>query len=186
MRLAVVLGRRPAACRGTMMSTPWLPRMRCEQVDVGETRHVVEDQRLVGQQARDHQRQGGVLGAGNRDRAVQRLCRRRCGCDPCPRPCPAASRWIIGLVAWTCPATIPAESWGSRGRLVRPAPRLRLAALEVFPQRRRSRSARASIALADAWPAAALPFSTACHSAIDRTRPGAAASLEPDGSTSGH
>ena len=42
-----------------------------EERDVGEARHVVEGQRLVGQEARDHQRQGGVLGAGNRDGAVQ-------------------------------------------------------------------------------------------------------------------
>ena len=41
--------------------------------DVGETRHVVEDQRVLGQQAGDHQRQSGVLGARNRDGAVQPL-----------------------------------------------------------------------------------------------------------------
>ena len=55
-----------------MMSTPWLPRMRCSSADVGEPRHVVEDQRLVGEQARDHQRQRGVLRAGDRNGAVQR------------------------------------------------------------------------------------------------------------------
>jgi hypothetical protein len=43
-----------------------------EQADVGEARHVVEDQGLLGEEARDHQRQRGVLGAGNRDGAVKR------------------------------------------------------------------------------------------------------------------
>src|SRR6185312_14884176 len=41
--------------------------------DVGEPRHVLEDQRLVGEQARDHQGQRGVLGARDRDRPVQAL-----------------------------------------------------------------------------------------------------------------
>ena len=41
--------------------------------DVGETRHVVEDQRVLGQQAGDHQRQRGVLGARNRNGAVEPL-----------------------------------------------------------------------------------------------------------------
>ena len=44
-----------------------------QQLDVGEARHVVEDERVLGEQARDHQRQGGVLGARNRDGAVQAL-----------------------------------------------------------------------------------------------------------------
>ena len=39
---------------------------------VGEPRHIVEDHGLRRQQARDHQRQGGVLGARNRNGAVQR------------------------------------------------------------------------------------------------------------------
>src|SRR5262249_7382483 len=33
----------------------------------------VENERLVGEQARDHQRQGGVLGAGDRNRSVEPL-----------------------------------------------------------------------------------------------------------------
>ena len=49
-----------------------------EQVDVGEVGDVLERQPVCGQQAGDHQRQGGVLGAGDGDRAVERLCRRRC------------------------------------------------------------------------------------------------------------
>jgi hypothetical protein len=44
-----------------------------EQRHVGEARHVFQDQRIVGEQARDHQRQRRVLRAGNRNRAVKRL-----------------------------------------------------------------------------------------------------------------
>ena len=44
-----------------------------EQIHVGKPRHVVENERLVGEQARDHQRQGGVLGAGDRNRSVEPL-----------------------------------------------------------------------------------------------------------------
>ena len=47
-----------------------------ELADVGEPRQILQRQRLVGQQRGDHQRQRGVLGAGNRDRALQ-LGRRR-------------------------------------------------------------------------------------------------------------
>ena len=43
-----------------------------QQVDVGEVRHVLQGQPVGRQQARDHQRQGRVLGAGDRDGAVQR------------------------------------------------------------------------------------------------------------------
>ena len=39
--------------------------------DIGEPRHVVEDQRLVGQKARNHQWQRGILGPRNRNRAVE-------------------------------------------------------------------------------------------------------------------
>ena len=44
-----------------------------QQLDVGEPRRVVEDERVLGQKARDHQRQRGVLGARYRDRAVEAL-----------------------------------------------------------------------------------------------------------------
>ena len=44
-----------------------------QQADIGKPRHVVEDERVLGQQAGDHQRQSGVLGARNRDRAVEPL-----------------------------------------------------------------------------------------------------------------
>ena len=36
-------------------------------LDIGQMRHVFQRQRVVGQQRGDHQRQGGVLGAGNRN-----------------------------------------------------------------------------------------------------------------------
>ena len=42
-----------------------------ELADVGEARQVFQRQRLVGQQRGDHQRQRGVLGAGNRDHALE-------------------------------------------------------------------------------------------------------------------
>ena len=40
--------------------------------DIGEARHVGELERVLGEQARDHQRQGRVLGARDRNGAVQR------------------------------------------------------------------------------------------------------------------
>ena len=40
-------------------------------LDIGQMRHVFQRQRLVGQQRGDHQRQRGVLGAGDRDGAVE-------------------------------------------------------------------------------------------------------------------
>ena len=40
---------------------------------VGQTRHIVEDQRFARQKRCDHQRQRGVLGARNRDGPVQRV-----------------------------------------------------------------------------------------------------------------
>ena len=39
--------------------------------DVGKPRHVVEDQRFLGQQCGDHQGKRGILRAGNRDGAVE-------------------------------------------------------------------------------------------------------------------
>ncbi len=40
-------------------------------LDVGQMRHVLERQRVVGQKRGDHQRQGRVLGARDRDRPVE-------------------------------------------------------------------------------------------------------------------
>jgi hypothetical protein len=42
-----------------------------EQGHIGQPRHIVEDQSLLGEQARDHQRQRGVFRSGNRNRAVE-------------------------------------------------------------------------------------------------------------------
>ena len=42
-----------------------------QEADVREARHVVEDQLLLAKQARDHERQGGILRPRNGDRAVQ-------------------------------------------------------------------------------------------------------------------
>ena len=39
--------------------------------DIGQMRNVFERQRVVRQQRGDHQRQGGILGAGNRDDATE-------------------------------------------------------------------------------------------------------------------
>ena len=44
-----------------------------EQVDVGEIGNVLQRQPVRGQQAGNHQRQGGVLGAGDRNRTVEPL-----------------------------------------------------------------------------------------------------------------
>ena len=41
-------------------------------IQVGEQRHVGQDQALVGEQAGGHQRQAGVFGAADVDAAVQR------------------------------------------------------------------------------------------------------------------
>ena len=43
-----------------------------QQRDIGEARHVVERQRLIGQEAGDHQRQRGVLRPRDRDCPVER------------------------------------------------------------------------------------------------------------------
>ena len=45
--------------------------MRASWIDVGEARQVFQRQRLVGEQRGDHQRQRRVLGAGNRNHAVE-------------------------------------------------------------------------------------------------------------------
>jgi hypothetical protein len=41
-----------------------------ELLDIGQMRHVFERQRVVGEQRGDHQRQGRVLGARDRNAAV--------------------------------------------------------------------------------------------------------------------
>ena len=106
-----------------------------QQLDVGETRHVFQHQRVVGEQARDHQRQRGVLGAGNRNRAVKRLAADDANAvHEIPRA-PA------GLRGRSTRFLVRANSGGIVGfrrspRCFGAAARLRLAPLEVFPQRR--------------------------------------------------
>jgi hypothetical protein len=46
-------------------------------LDIGQMRHVFERQRIAGQQRGDHQRQGGILGAGDRNDADSARCRRQ-------------------------------------------------------------------------------------------------------------
>ena len=102
-----------------------------QQVDVGEPRHVVEHQRLIGEQARDHQRQGGVLGAGDRDRAVAAAGRRRCECDPCPVPRSGKRRRSL------CETAAPMQKGQPARRVAVPG----LAALLIVRQFRRNRGA---------------------------------------------
>ncbi len=49
---------------------------------IGKARHVIERQGLVGQEARDHQRQRGVFRPRDRDRAVEPAAADECECDP--------------------------------------------------------------------------------------------------------
>src|SRR5205823_14988376 len=71
-RLAVVL-RLPAALAVDHDVDAVIAQDALEQIDVGEARDIVENECLVGEQARDHQRQGGVLCAGDRDRSIEPL-----------------------------------------------------------------------------------------------------------------
>src|SRR5262249_52987451 len=99
---------------------------------VGKPRHVVENERLVGEQARDHQRQGGVLGARDRDRSVEPLAPVDANAVHAPSPvsgkrrepttAPRCTKARIGRKfprraerPCLCP-TIPAESWDLAGR----------------------------------------------------------------------
>ena len=60
--------------------------------DVGESRDVVEGEGLVGEEGRDHERQGGVLGAGNLDRAVQPIAAGDADSIHARRPCPFSEK----------------------------------------------------------------------------------------------
>ena len=71
-RLAQVAGgARPLAVDGKVDAM--IAQYADEQIDVGEIRNVLQRQPVFGQKAGDQQRQGGVLGAGNRNRAVEGL-----------------------------------------------------------------------------------------------------------------
>jgi hypothetical protein len=61
----------PLACRGdvnAMVAQDLLQALR-----IHKARHIVQRHRFRREQRNDHERQGGVLGAGNVDRAVERV-----------------------------------------------------------------------------------------------------------------
>ena len=59
----------PAAMHGDIDAVIFKDAL--ELLDVGQARHVLQHQRLIAQQRSNHQRQGGVLGAGNGDFAIE-------------------------------------------------------------------------------------------------------------------
>jgi hypothetical protein len=50
---------------------PVIAKNAQQLLDIGQMRHVFQRQRIAGQKGRDHQRQSGILGAGNRNSAPQ-------------------------------------------------------------------------------------------------------------------
>ena len=72
MQRAPRQGPATCACRRPDVDTV-VAQDALEQPDIGQMRHVGKDQRLLGQQAGDHQRQSGVLGARDRDDAGKTL-----------------------------------------------------------------------------------------------------------------
>ena len=71
-RLPVVLGL-PGALAAHHDIDAVVAEDALQQAHVGEPRDIVQNEGLIGEQARDHQRQGGVLGAGDRNRSVEPL-----------------------------------------------------------------------------------------------------------------
>jgi hypothetical protein len=61
-----------------------------QQPHIREPRHILQNERLIGQQARDHQRQGGVLGARDGYGAVEPLAPGDADAIHCP--CPLLAR----------------------------------------------------------------------------------------------
>ncbi len=108
------------------------------------------------QQARRHQRQRGVLGAADRDRAVQRSARLGCGSCPCLSSCLARPRRhgagnrpeaaeIAGFVAQP-PSPLKGPAGGCRRAVpARPRPRL---SRRPGPGRRRAAPPGAGLGLA--------------------------------------
>src|SRR6185312_15803255 len=70
---AAVLGIDARALAGDQNVDAVIAQDALELDDVGEPRHVLEDQRVLGQQPGDHQRQRGVLGARDRNRPGEAL-----------------------------------------------------------------------------------------------------------------
>ena len=113
-----------------------------QQRHVGEVRHIVQGQRLIGEEAGDHQRQRGVLGAGDVDGAGQLLPADDADAIHVPvlpgvRQCRGGAAGSARLIGWLMPAPLVRP----RGRagplaLLAGAP-LRLAPPEIVPQRRR-------------------------------------------------
>ena len=115
--------------------------MRCSSSDVGEPRHIVEGERLLGEEARDHQRQRRVLRPGNRNRAVE---------PPAADNAYAIHHHPRGNLPLIPQALLAASIAAKVGTLfvalarhdviaafiLGAAARLRLTALQVFPQRR--------------------------------------------------
>ena len=78
-----------------------------KQADVGEARDIVEDERLIGEQARDHQGQSGVLRAGDRNRAVQLLAASDANAIHAPSPVPASAADALRNRAAPCRKASP-------------------------------------------------------------------------------
>ena len=105
-----------------------------ELADVGEPRQILQRQRLIGQQRRDHQRQRGVLGAGNRNRALQLGAPANLYAIHRPRPSPRPKR--LSNFKPASPGASGRRRVARRGRILRRAAALlRLASLQILPQR---------------------------------------------------
>ncbi len=65
----------PGACALAVhgMVNPMVPQNASQEIYVGEVRDVLEGQAILCQQARDHQRQGGVLRARYGNRPLEAL-----------------------------------------------------------------------------------------------------------------
>jgi hypothetical protein len=61
---------------------------------IRQSRHVLENKRIVGQQARDHQRQRGVLGARDRDRAIELAAAADANSIHCPSLLPSCDQLV--------------------------------------------------------------------------------------------
>src|SRR5271155_2360488 len=107
---------------------------------IGKARHVIEGQRLVSQEARDHQRQGGVFRARDRYRAVKPAGAENANAIHEMPPCgPLAEAQT--LIAAPIAAKVGSlrlcrgspRRWRPAGLAVlATSPRLRFAAFEVF------------------------------------------------------
>src|SRR5271155_1986586 len=124
-----------------------------ELADVSQPRQILQRQRLIGQQRRDHQRQRGVLGPRNRNRALQLGAPANLYAIHRPRPSPRPKRlsnFKPARPARRTPARRPASAHPApRGRVAAPCAasnspaakrRAVLCASAPAPRVRRSRS----------------------------------------------